>query len=170
MTEQKIGFGGGCHWCTEAVFQNLHGVSTVAQGFIRSTPPAQAWSEAVIVTYLADKIDLDTLINVHIRTHAATKYHAMRPKYRSAIYSFTQEQAQQAQTSLDTISLDFPDPLITQVLPFIEFKASDAQFQNYYKTNPKRPFCQRYIDPKLALIRQEFSAQATSETSGQSLC
>jgi peptide-methionine (S)-S-oxide reductase len=43
------------------------------------------------------------------------------------------------------------------VLSFAGFKASDARYQNYYRTDPSRPFCQRYIDPKLAYIRQHYS-------------
>lgn len=167
INQDKIGFGGGCHWCTEAVFQSLRGVDCVEQGFIRSAPPEDDWSEAVIVTYSANDIGLDTLINVHIRTHSATKRHSMRPKYRSAIYSFTEAQAVEAQSSLTTIAKDFSEPIITQVLPFTAFKASDGRFQNYYKTNPKRPFCQRYIDPKLALIRQEFAAQSAQAQIGE---
>ena len=48
---EQIGLGGGCHWCTEAVFQSLIGVQNVAQGFIKSLPPADTWSEAVIVNF-----------------------------------------------------------------------------------------------------------------------
>ena len=51
MSAQKIGFGGGCHWCTEAVFQSLRGVTEVEQGFIKSHAPHDRYSEAVVVTY-----------------------------------------------------------------------------------------------------------------------
>ncbi|MBO6639652.1 MAG: peptide-methionine (S)-S-oxide reductase [Roseitalea sp.] len=81
----RIGFGGGCHWCTEAVFQALRGVTRVEQGFVRSEPPFDAWSEAVIVTFDPASIDLATLTEVHLRTHASTAAHAMRGEYRSAV-------------------------------------------------------------------------------------
>lgn len=92
---ERIGFGGGCggcHWCTEAVFQSLKGIQHVAQGFIKSRPPAGTWSEAVIVTYDPTKIDLATLIEIHLQTHACTSEHKMRSKYRSAIYTFDEDQ------------------------------------------------------------------------------
>jgi len=155
MAGVKIGFGGGCHWCTEAVFQSLAGVTNVEQGFIRSDAPADSWSEAVIVSFDPNSIDPDSLINVHIRTHAATKAHSMRSKYRSAVYTFDEEQAEAARLCLEDLRSDFDQPLITQVLPFIAFKSSDDRFQNYYQTNPERPFCKRYIDPKLDRIRLE---------------
>ena len=52
----RIGLGGGCHWCTEAVFQALAGVNEVAQGFCRSTAPNEDWSEAVMVAFDPDQI------------------------------------------------------------------------------------------------------------------
>lgn len=155
---QTLGFGGGCHWCTEAVFAALAGVTSVEQGFMRSAAPADSWSEAVRVTFDPDRIDLATLIEVHVRTHSATSNHAMRGKYRSAIYSFNPDQASQAQAILDRLQAEFDGALITQVLAFEGFKPSQDVFQRYYETNPERPFCQRYIDPKLALIRKRFAA------------
>ena len=160
MSQQKVGFGGGCHWCTEAVFQALRGVTSVEQGFIRSTPPNQTWSEAVIVTYDTDLIDLETLANVHIRTHAATAAHSMRPKYRSAIYIFSESQQNEATIILDGLGDEFENGLVTEALPFVDFKPSEDRLLNYYETNPDRPFCRRYIDPKLDLIRKKFSSQA----------
>ena len=62
MTNQRIGLGGGCHWCTEAVFQNLCGVQQVAQGFIRSIAPDDKDSEAVMVDFDSAKISLAVLI------------------------------------------------------------------------------------------------------------
>lgn len=88
---QKIGFGGGCHWCTEAVFQNLKGVNHVAQGWIASDENNTAFSEAVVVEFNPPKINLKTLIEIHLATHKSTSNHSMRKKYRSAIYVFSKE-------------------------------------------------------------------------------
>ncbi|MEM9546265.1 MAG: peptide-methionine (S)-S-oxide reductase [Bacteroidota bacterium] len=84
QASQKVGFGGGCHWCTEAVFQSLNGVTEVEQGWIASKE-APLLSEAVIVHYDEKIIDLTILIEIHLRTHSATSSHSMRSKYRSAI-------------------------------------------------------------------------------------
>ncbi|MCV0428957.1 MAG: peptide-methionine (S)-S-oxide reductase [Roseibium sp.] len=168
MTAQaqvKIGLGGGCHWCTEAVFQALGGISTVEQGFIRSEPPEDSWSEAVIVTLDPVALPLEVLVEIHLRTHASTSHHKLRGKYRSAVY------VEEAETGLlvDRILCDFQpqfdDPLVTRVLPFAGFKASDARFRNYYATDPERPFCKTYIDPKLAMLRREYSNVLKEEAS-----
>lgn len=153
----RIGLGGGCHWCTEAVFQALCGVERVEQGFIRSTPPCDAWSEAVIVHFDPGRIGLDTLIEVHARTHSATREHAMRDKYRSAVYAFDETQTREATAILAGLQNDFEHRLIVRVLPFVDFVASEARYRNYYQKHREGAFCQRYIDPKLALIQQQFA-------------
>lgn len=155
--EEKVGLGGGCHWCTEAVFQSLRGVIEVAQGFIRSAPPHDAWSEAVVVRFDPREIDLTTLIEVHLRTHASTSAHKMRSKYRSAVYAFSKTQTVQAAAALKALQQDFNKPLQTMALCHKTFKLSDTRFQDYYATNPERPFCQTHIDPKLQLLRNRFT-------------
>jgi len=155
----KIGFGGGCHWCTEAVFQTLRGVGEVEQGFIRSDEPYDEFSEAVIVTYDPDEISLDILMEVHLRTHASTSRHKMRGKYRSAIYIFDEDDHAQIADLLRALQDGFDEKLVTQLLQFQEFKPSDERFQNYFQKDPEKPFCRTYIDPKLKLIREEFGSR-----------
>lgn len=150
---QRIGFGGGCHWCTEAVFQSVTDVAHVEQGWIASSPPNDTESEAVIVHFDPQKIPLIDLVRIHLHTHSSTSPHAMRRKYRSAIYSFDSDQADQAQAALNELQADFDAILVTRVMPFASFRASDQRYQDYYRSNPDRPFCQTYIAPKLQRAR-----------------
>jgi len=152
----KIALGGGCHWCTEAVFQALAGVRKVDQGFVRSDPPADSWSEAVIVHFNAEDLPLDVLIEIHLRTHASTSAHKLRGKYRSAIYVFDDKQAKEVGIILQTLQAGFEEPLVTQVLTFAGFKPSDTRFHDYYASGPEKPFCRTYIDPKLSLLRKRY--------------
>jgi len=163
----RVGLGGGCHWCTEAVFQTLRGVVDVAQGFVCAPPPHDSWSEAVIVSFDPELIDLRTLIEVHSRTHASTSHHKMRGKYRSAIYTFNAAQAGLAIAVLGDLQSEFAEPLVTLVLDHADFKPSDERFHNYYATDPERPFCRTYIDPKLQLIRQNYSEFAEPVVAGE---
>lgn len=151
-----IGMGGGCHWCTEAVFLALHGVKAVEQGFIRSDGLEATYSEAVKVTFNSGEISLQILIEIHLRTHSCTSQHPFRKKYRSAIYVFSEEQRISCAAALSSLQPEFDDKIITQVLPFIEFQKSREKYQRYYEKGPERPFCQRYIDPKLDLLRNEY--------------
>lgn len=102
-----------------------------------------------------EKISEEQLVRVHLHTHAATKAHSMRGKYRSALYflnhnhSNNHNQKQRLAEILTVLGNEFAEPLITQILPLEGFKASPAEYQNYYQTDPARPFCQLYIAPKL---------------------
>jgi peptide-methionine (S)-S-oxide reductase len=153
---QTIGFGGGCHWCTEAVFAALRGVIRVEQGFICADAPDDDFSEAVLLTFDPGEISLAVLIEIHLRTHASTSNHAMRRKYRSAVCAMDEAQAEAARCVLKEAGPGFDAPLVTRILPFRTFRASDERFQRYAEKNAGGPFCTTYIDPKLALLRKEF--------------
>lgn len=155
----KIALGGGCHWCTEAVFQALKGVTLVEQGFVASDGEHTAFSEAVIVHFDSELISLQTLIEIHLHTHKSASNHSMRKKYRSAIYAFSEIQQIEAEAILHTFQPEFENKLITKVYSFSEFKASHETLQNYYQKNPEKPFCKRLINPKFKLLRDKFSQQ-----------
>ena len=157
MTLTTIGLGGGCHWCTEAVFASLRGVAKVEQGFIRAPAPDDGWSEAVIAHFDPGTIPLPVLIEIHLRTHASTSDHKMRGKYRSAIYAISPDQHRQAQSALSELQAAFPEPLVTRVLTFDGFKPSDERFQQYHLKHAGGPFCTRFIDPKLDLLRRDYA-------------
>ncbi len=154
---KKIGFGGGCHWCTEAVFQALLGVAKVEQGWISSIGENDYFSEAVIVHFDENKIDLTTLVAIHLYTHSCTSVHLMRKKYRSAVYTYTAIQAVNVQKAIRQLQVEFEQPIITEVLAYHAFKENDEQYQNYYQKHKEKPFCQTYINPKLSLLRRKFS-------------
>ncbi len=155
----QIGLGGGCHWCTEAVFQALQGVDHVHQGFIAADPPDDAFSEAVLVMFDNDVLPLQVLIEAHLRTHVSTSQHSLRGKYRSAIYVDGSKQEAEAALALNALQPAFDRPIITRILQRRAFRPSDSRFQNYYASDPERPFCKTYIDPKLALLRERFAVQ-----------
>ncbi|PWH82612.1 peptide methionine sulfoxide reductase [Algibacter marinivivus] len=160
---QRIGFGGGCHWCTEAVFQSLHGVINVQQGWIASDGENNTFSEAVIIDYDARLIPLDVLIEIHLHTHKSTSAHSMRKKYRSAIYVFRKEDEEITKDILESYQSKFNNKLITQVLPYSEFKPSREAITNYYFKNPQKPFCKTFINPKLKLLLKKFSTYTNNK-------
>jgi peptide-methionine (S)-S-oxide reductase len=157
MELNKIAFGGGCHWCTEAIFQTLDGVAKVEQGWVSSTKENSTFSEAVIIHFNAKKINLKTLIEIHLRTHKSTKNHSMRSKYRSAVYYFSEHEKEKSQKFIEELQFDFKDKIITQIVEFKKFKPTIKEFQNYYQSNPNKPFCENYIKPKLQFLLQNFT-------------
>ncbi len=159
---EKVGLGGGCHWCTEAVFEALRGVGQVEQGFIRAAPPHDAFSEAVVVHFNPGVISLADLIEIHLRTHASTSQHSMRAKYRSAVYVYSPQQSRAATAILSELQQAFGGPLVTRVLGFAGFKSSEPKFLHYFENNSGNQFCERYIDPKLERLRAECAHFAIS--------
>lgn len=155
MENIKIGLGGSCHWCTEAIFQSLRGVTKVDQGWI-SALEESSFSEAVIVHFDDSSIDLSVLIEIHLRTHSCTSNHPMREKYRSAIYAFSKDQYEISSRILDSLQPQFEEKIITQVLYFEDFRLNKEKYLNYYINNPDKPFCQNIIDPKLDILRRDY--------------
>jgi peptide-methionine (S)-S-oxide reductase len=160
MVEQnwsRIGFGGGCHWCTEGVFASLKGVKRVDQGWVASIVPNNAFAEAVIVHFDADIIPLQDLISIHLFTHSCTSNHALRKKYRSAIYYFDLKILNIAVSCIALVQADFEKDIITQVIPFVSFKQNEEKYLDYFYKNPDNQFCRTYIYPKLDLLRIKYS-------------
>jgi peptide-methionine (S)-S-oxide reductase len=156
MPLPRIALGGGCHWCTEGVFATLRGVVRVEQGWVSAPPPDAEFSEAVIVHYDPEQVSLKALLAVHLHTHSATSDHALRTRYRSAVYVFAAADRMICQAILDKLAVDFDRPLLTRVLDFVDFRPSLPEHQNYYYSDPERPFCQTYIKPKLDLLVERF--------------
>lgn len=157
---KQAGFGGGCHWCTEAIFSSLKGIQSVQQGWIASIEGNSSFSEGVIVQYDDDIISFATLIAIHLHTHSSTSQHSMRGKYRSAIYTFDDRDAFLARDVIEVLQSEFNHPIITQVLPYKEFTLSREELLDYYFSDPQKPFCELYINPKLKLILDRFSKNA----------
>lgn len=152
----KVGFGGGCHWCTEAVFRSLKGVLKVEQGFIAPKEKLEKLSEAVIVHFNENEIGLKDLLTIHLYTHKSTKNHSMRNKYRSAVYFFEKQQKISLKMYMLEIQTGFKASLITQILPFGIFNPSQEKYHDYYFTDTTRPFCVTHISPKIALLIDTF--------------
>ena len=161
--KNKIGLGGSCHWCTEAIFQSLKGVANVSQGWIEPEDISAGFSEAVIVEFDPDIISLENLIEIHLHTHSSTSEHAMRSKYRSAVYTFHDDQEVPAKQAIEILQKEFSETIITKVIPFKTFQLNDQQYLDYYYKNPEKPFCKTFIDPKLTMLMNQFSSHVDVE-------
>lgn len=159
----KIGFGGSCHWCTEAIFLSLNGVKSVDQGWISSLNENSEFSEAVVVHFDEDIITLENLIEIHLHTHSCTAEHSMRKKYRSAIYIFSTFQQQESILAIKKFQVDFIQPIITKVISFDKFKLNTNQYLNYYYNDPEKPFCENIVNPKLQKLIASFPKNINRE-------
>lgn len=162
-TDTKLGLGGGCHWCTEAVFQSVKSVDLVQQGYISSKAPFDNRSEAVII-HFTNMADLEKLIDIHLQTHSSTIEHSRRDDYRSAIYYFNDDMKYRIVDIVISLSRKRNEKYITHIIPFVSFESSRESIQNYYKTRPDAPFCKRYIEPKLEVVEEMLKDYGDADT------
>ncbi|MDX2504150.1 MAG: peptide-methionine (S)-S-oxide reductase [Gammaproteobacteria bacterium] len=145
-----IGLGGGCHWCTEAVFASIKGINQIQQGWLMTEPPADTFSEGILIEFDNEIISLEDIITIHIETHSASSQHSMREKYRSAIYIKQDSLKKKIKIILKRVQSQYNYTLITQILSLTDFKPQDKEeYIDYYYKNPKKPFCQTHISSKL---------------------
>jgi peptide-methionine (S)-S-oxide reductase len=171
-------FGGGCFWCTEAVFQNLKAVQSVVSGYtggsVKNPTYHQVCSgttghaEAIQITYDPRAISYEELLEVFWKTHDPTTLNQQGndygTQYRSAIFYHDDEQkvlAVHYKQKLDASGL-FPAPIVTEIVPFTEFYRAESYHQNYYNQNAGQPYCRAVISPKLDKLKELFSDKLTN--------
>jgi peptide-methionine (S)-S-oxide reductase len=164
--------GGGCFWCVEAIYQDLQGVEQVVSGYAGGTienPTYQqvctgttGHAEVVQITFDPQVISYADLLYVFWRTHDPTTLNRqgadVGPQYRSIILYHDEEQkaiAEQSKRETDASGL-WPNPIVTEIVPFDVFYLAEAYHQEYYRNNPNLPYCQIVIDPKVSKFRKEF--------------
>jgi peptide methionine sulfoxide reductase msrA/msrB len=167
VNEKKIDFGGGCFWCTEAIFQRIKGVVKVESGYSGGTTinptyrevcsGATGHAEVVEITYNPDEISFDDLLRIHLSTHNATTIDRQGAdrgsQYRSIIFYRTEEEKQAALKIIDEMQKSYSDMIVTQLEMFEHFYKAEDYHQNYYNRNQEGGYCQTVVDPKLAKFR-----------------
>jgi peptide-methionine (S)-S-oxide reductase len=179
MNIQKITFGNGCFWCTEAVFQSLKGVTSVTSGYMggkilnptyeQVCTGASGHAEVIHLEYDADVISLDELLLVFFKTHNPTTLNRqgndVGTQYRSAIFYYTDEQKQASEDMIKTLTNEhvFDDPIVTEITPASEFYPAEDYHQNYFNDNPNKSYCAFVIQPKLNKFAKEFKDKIKPE-------
>lgn len=160
--------GGGCFWCTEAVFLDVKGVKSVKSGYaggqVRNPTYREVCSgntghaELVEVVFDPNVITLETIFQIHLVTHDPTTLNRQGAdkgtQYRSVIFYQNEEEKNLAKQSIDLISSSFNDPIVTTLEKLDVFYEAEAYHQNYYNTHPEEGYCQIVIAPKIAKFRQ----------------
>jgi len=168
--EARATFGGGCFWCTEAVFQQLTGVSKVESGYsggANANPTYQqvcsgdtGHAEVVQVTFDPSIISYADLLRIHLSTHNPTTPNQQGAdkgtQYRSIILTHNSEQEAIAKQVIEEMSTAFDQAIVTEVKPFDAFYTAEHYHQDYYASNPAKPYCEAVISPKLKKFRELF--------------
>lgn len=164
--------GGGCFWCTEAVFLELKGVEQVVSGYSGGTMPNPSYedvctgrtghAEVVQVTFDPTLISFRQLLQVFFTVHDPTTLNKQGndsgTQYRSVIFYHHDEQKRVAEEVIRemTKSKMWGKPVVTQVVPFKTFYRAEDYHQQYFRNNPSQSYCQVVIAPKVAKFRKYY--------------
>lgn len=167
-------FGGGCFWCTEAIFQRLRGVESVESGYAGGETQNPSYeevssgrtghAEAIKIEFDPKLIKFEDLLNVFFATHDPTTLNQqgndIGTQYRSVVFYNSTEQRDVVLEFMRKLEEDqvYADPIVTEVKPLDKFWPAESYHQRYYNNNESKPYCQFVISPKIAKLRQKFTA------------
>jgi len=154
--------GGGCFWCLEAVYDQLKGVKKVVSGYAGGTVPNPSYrqvcsgvtghAEVVQITYDPNAITFRELLEVFFDIHDPTTLN------RSAIFYHDEEQKKIAEEMIEELEAEgrWASPIVTQVVPLDAFYEAEEYHQDYYKDNPRQPYCRAVVGPKVAKFKKQY--------------
>ena len=170
---ETITLGGGCFWCTEAVFQELRGVEKVESGYSGGTVAnptyeqvctgATGHAEVIQVTFDPNVITLREILEVFFTVHDPTTLNRQGAdrgtQYRSAIFYRTPRQKAVSEDVIRDLEARklWPRSFVTEVSPFEAFYAAEDYHREYYRRNGYYPYCRLVIAPKVEKFRKEFA-------------
>ncbi|MDA0178259.1 Peptide-methionine (S)-S-oxide reductase MsrA [Mesoflavibacter sp. HG96] len=172
MTTKKLEVatvGGGCFWCTEAVFNHVRGVEEVISGYTGGNAPGKptyreicsgltGHAEVVKVTFDANIISYKDIIEIFMTTHDPTTLNRqgadVGTQYRSVIYYYNDTQKEIANRVLEELNPLYNNQIVTEVSPMGIFYEAEKEHQEFYQNNPDYGYCTYVIDPKLNKLRE----------------
>jgi peptide methionine sulfoxide reductase msrA/msrB len=166
-------FGGGCFWCTEAVYRELNGVHSVVSGYSGGKKVNPTYeeictgltghAEVIQVEFDPEQITYPEILEVFWKTHDPTTLNRQGAdsgtQYRSVVFYHNKEQRAEAvelKRKLDK-SGAFPDKIVTEISPLAKFYPAENYHQEYFERNGKQPYCQAIIVPKMEKFRKVFA-------------
>lgn len=182
MDETRYGAGGarevatlagGCFWCLEPVFDSLRGVESVVSGYSGGSVANPSYeqvctgrtghAEAVQVTFDPGEISFAELLEVFFAIHDPTTLNRqgadVGTQYRSAVFYHSDEQRRAAEEAVRGLEAEqaWPDPIVTQIVPFEAFYPAEDYHQEFFQRNPNQPYCRAVVGPKFAKFRKGYA-------------
>ena len=162
-------FGGGCFWCTEAVFELLPGVKAVVSGYAGgklANPSYEAictgttgHAEVIQVEFDPAVVSYARLVEVFFEAHDPTTLNRQGAdegtQYRSVIFYHDEAQHQAALAGQKAAQTQFDDPIVTEISALPKFYAAEGYHQDYFRNNPSKGYCSFVIKPKVAKLQKK---------------
>ena len=166
-------FGGGCFWCTEAIFSRLKGVEAVESGYAGGATANPTYeevsggntghAEAIEIRFDDSIVKYKDLLNVFFDTNDPTTLNRqgndVGTQYRSAVFYTNETQRNVALAFIKQLEDDevYDDPVVTEVSALNKFWPAESYHRRYYDQNQNKPYCQLVISPKIAKLRTKFA-------------
>lgn len=164
--------GGGCFWCLEAVFSEIHGIDKVVSGYAGGGVPnpsyeevctgTSGYAEVVQIRFDPGIISFREILEAFFAVHDPTTLNRQAAdvgtQYRSVVFFHTTGQKEVTEKLvIELNSAQIWDvPIVTEVRPFVTFYPAEEYHQKYFQRNSDQPYCQSVIAPKVAKLRKEF--------------
>jgi len=172
VTQEEITFGGGCFWCTEAIFQEVRGVQKVESGYAGGSVINPTYedvcsgrtghAEVVRIVFNPEIISLEKIIQIFFATHDPTTLNRqgadIGTQYRSVIFYRNLQQKAVIEKVIGQLKKlkAYSQPIVTEVVPWESFYRAEDYHQNYFQRNPEQSYCRIIINPKLEKFRKVF--------------
>jgi peptide-methionine (S)-S-oxide reductase len=169
---KTIVLGGGCFWCTEAVFKMIKGIVSIMPGYAGGTVAQPTYeavcngtsghAEVVRVEYDPSIISFNDILTIFFASHNPTTMnrqgHDVGTQYRSIILYSSEEEKVEAEKFITELnnSAELGDPIVTEVKPLETFYEAEEYHRDYYAKHPEQAYCQAVINPKLAKVKEKF--------------
>ena len=170
---ETLVLGGGCFWCTEAVFQRVKGVIKVVSGYSGGKYPNPTYreicegtsghAEVIEISFDESQISIEDLLLIFFHTHDPTTLNRqgndVGSQYRSVIFYANQAQKEAAEQMIQKLKKEqvFDSPIVTELSPLTIVYPAEEYHQNYYNQNSYQPYCSIVIAPKLSKLVKAFS-------------
>lgn len=170
---EKATLGGGCFWCTEAVFTRIDGVGAVMPGYAGGHVDHPTYeqvcggdtghAEVVQLTYDPGRISYGEVLEIFFATHDPTtkdrQGNDIGPQYRSVIFAHDDDQERTARETISRLSEDdvFEAPIVTEVDRLATFWPAEDYHHDYFARNGRQPYCMFVIAPKVAKLRKKYA-------------
>ena len=165
--------GGGCFWCTEALFQMLPGVKTVVSGYAGGHTENPTYkqicqgdtghAEVIQIEFDPQKVSYDTILETFWEAHDPTTLNRqgadVGTQYRSIILYHTEAQKAAAEKSKAAAQKEFSQPIVTEIVPLKKFYKGEDYHQDYYRNNPNQGYCRVVIRPKVEKFEQKLKGK-----------
>jgi peptide-methionine (S)-S-oxide reductase len=165
--------GGGCFWCTEAIYQMLPGVKSVASGYAGGKTENPTYkqvcsgdtghAEVIQVEFDPKTISYEKILETFWQAHDPTTLNQqgndVGTQYRSVILYSSEAQRIAAEKSKAAAQANFKQPIVTEIVPLAKFYKAEGYHQNYFRSNPNQPYCRAIIRPKVEKFEHKLATQ-----------